>query len=67
MATLGTVVGELVNIVYTLLSDSLHDHIGLMKMVFKMKMPNLATYIFEIYRSIAFQRGIARAHRFANG
>ena len=43
------------------------SHIGLMKMVIKMKMPSLATYIFEIYSSTAFQRGIARAHRFANG
>ena len=43
------------------------SHIGLMKMVIKMKMPSLVTYIFEIYSSTAFQRGIARAHRFANG
>ena len=49
------------------MQNNLRCHIGLMKMVIKMKMPSLATYIFEIYSSTAFQRGIARAHRFANG
>ena len=54
------------NLVRCVLCTQLHTHWYLISTVIKMKLSSLVTYIFEIYSSRPFQRGITWAKKFAN-
>ena len=43
--------------------DQKYIHLYLIRFLILKKLPSLGTYIFEIYRSRAFQRGITRIHK----